>query len=497
MPFRNAITSGLIAARFGGLPPPSVSSISGTINVDTTTTITVNGSRFLSLATVSVSGAATGGVPRAMVTTYVNSTQLTFSTNATSVPFSASQSFDIIVANGPGATATLSAAGTVDPDPTWSTAAGLVGTTATMSAASYNHQATDPTGVTVSLVSGAIPAGMSLASNGTVSGTINWATLSGAWQQDFAYTLRATATDGLGSADRAFSIRATNSYYYRQVYAFGYVVGGYSASTPWFAAHRVTVSNDAYASLGDRLNNRAGYVGGAWNDTGLWVYGTGGDLGAFSAYSGFNMFSESGFNNGDMGRTKDDTGVMSNHGAYTGVVANYIIGGSEGTNVRHNMSNNTIAYTTVGGLSSANYGNAWESDSYGYDAFGAHRIRFSDETVTSMPSGRPPGSDQAHSKSMSTKLDFAFVENGGNGSYTYTRHNFAAETLQNNWTNKPNTCGETNFTEGQDWGYAMGCCGSTCQNNWFWKQNFTNTASVWLGGSDRAMSSGDSGSRRA
>ena len=124
MPFRNALTSGLIAARFGGLPPPAVTSISGTINVDTTTTVTVNGARFLSLATVSVSGAATGGVPRAMATTYVNSTQLTFSTNATAVPFSASQSFDIIVANGPGASTTLSAAGTVDPDPTWSTAAG-------------------------------------------------------------------------------------------------------------------------------------------------------------------------------------------------------------------------------------------------------------------------------------------------------------------------------------------------------------------------------------
>ena len=497
MPFRNVLTSGLIAARFGGLPPPVVNSISGVINVDTSTTVTVTGARFLSLATVSVGGAATGGTPRAMATTYVNSTTLTFNTNASAVPFAANQSFDILVSNGPGATFTLSNAGTVDPDPTWATASGLVGTTATMSAASFSHQASDPTGVTVSLVSGSIPGGMSLASNGTVSGTIDWSALSGAWQQDFSYTLRATATDGLGSADRAFSIRATNSYFYRQVYAYGYVVGGYSASTPWFAAHRVTVSNDAYASLGDRLNNRAGYVGGAWSDTGLWVYGTGGGLGAYSAYSGFNMFSESGFNNGDMGRTKDDTGVMSNHGAYSGIIANYVVGGSEGTNVRHNMSNNTIAYVNASGLSSANYGNAWESDTYGYEGFGAYRIRFSDEVTSSMPGGRPPGCDQAHSKSMSSKRDFALVENGGNSSYTYTRHNFSSETNQNNWTNKPNTCGETNFAEAQDWAYAMGCCGSTCQNNWFWKQYTTSTATQWLGGSDRAMSSGDSGSRRA
>lgn len=497
MPFRNVVTSGLIAARFGGLPPPAITSISGTINVDTTTTITVNGARFLAIATVSVGGAAVSGVNRSMTTTYVSPTQLTFTTNASAVPFIANQLFNIIVANGPGATATLTNAGTIDPDPTWSTASGLVGTTATMSAASFAHQATDPSGVTISLVSGAIPAGTSLASNGTVSGTIDWSTLSGAWQQDFNYTLRATATDGLGSADRAFSIRATNSYYYRQVYSFAYFVGGYSASTPWFAAHRVQVSNDAYTALGDRLNERAGYVGGAWNDTGLWVYGTGGGLGAYSAYSGFNMFSESNFNNGDMGRVKDDTGVMSNHGAYTGIVANYVVGGGEGTNVRHNMISNTISYVNASGLSSANFGNAWESDSFGYEGFGAYRIRFSDEVTSAMPSGRPPGCDQAHSKSLSSKLDFALVENGGNGSYTYTRHNFAAETLQNNWTNKPNTCGETNFAEGQDWGYAMGCCGSTCQNNWFWKQNYTNTASVWLGGSDRAMSSGDGGSRRA
>lgn len=497
MPFRNAITSGLITSRFGGLPPPEVSSISGVINVDTSTTVTVTGSRFLPLATVSITGPAVNNISRAMATTYVNSTTLTFNTNASSVNFVANAAFNVVVANGPGASFTLANAGTVDPDPTWATSSGLVGTTATMTAASFSHQASDPNGVTISLASGSLPAGMSLASNGTVSGTINWATLNGNWQQDFSYTLRATANDGLGSTDRAFSIRATNSYFYRQVYAYGYVVGGYSASTPWFAAHRVTVSNDAYAALGDRLNNRAGYVGGGWNDTGLWVYGTGGGLGAYSAYSGFNMFSESGFNNGDMGRTKDDTGVMSNHGAYSGIVANYVVGGGEGTNVRHNLAANTISYVNASGLSSANFGNAWESDTYGYEGFGAYRIRFSDEVTSSMPSGRPPGCDQAHSKSLSSKRDFALVENGGNSSYTYTRHNFAAESLQNNWTNKPNTCGETNFTEGQDWGYAMGCCGSTCQNNWFWKQFYTSTATVWLGGSDRAMSSGDSGSRRA
>lgn len=495
MPIRNAVNSGLTSGRFSGITPPLVDSISGIINYNTTTTITVNGDRFLPISTVFVNGAATSNTPREMVTTYVSTNQLTFSTNAAAVNFVSGASFDIIVRNAAGATYTLSSAGTIDPDPTWVTAAGTVFTTDTMTAASFTTQATDPNGVTISAVSG-VPAGMSVAANGQITGTIDWSTLNAAWTADYNITLRATDNTIGDSVDRSFVIRANNSYYYRQVYAYGYVVGGYSSSTPHYAAHRVTISNDAYAGLGNKLDSQAGYVGGGWGDQGLWVYGTGGGLGAYSHYSGFNMFTESGYNNGDMGRTKDDTGVMSNHGARAGTAANYVVGGGEGTNVRHRFSDNTIAYV-ANSAGSNNYGNAYESDIYGYEVYASNRMQFSNESWSGMPSGRPPGSDQAHSKSMGTKRDFAFIENGGNGSYTYTRHNYTAETLQNNWTNKPQTCGETNFVEGQDWGYGMGCCGSACQNNWYFKQYFTSTANQWLGGSDRAMSSGDSGSRRA
>lgn len=498
MPIRNAVTSGLITQRFGGLPPPAISNLSGIINTNTNTTITINGSRFLSTAQVIIGGAGVSGSERALTTTFVSSTQLTATTNAASVNFVSSAAFDLIVQNGPGARATLSNAGTVDPDPTWSTAAGSRATFNTMSAQTITHQATDPQGVTISLASGSLPSGLSLASNGNVSGTVNWSTLNGSWSTTYNYTLRATDNTIGDSVDRAFSITVNNSYYYRQVYSYAYFVGGYSSSNPHFAAHRTTVSNDAYAALGDRLTERAGYVGGAWSDTGLWVYGCGGGLGAYSNFCGLNMFSETQFNNGGMPVSKDDTGVMGNHGARVGTAANYVVGGGEVNNLRHTFASNSIAYVSNHG-NPANYGNAWESDSYGYDCFPSQRFNFSNETWSGMPSGRPPGSDQAHSKSMSTKdvYGFAFVENAGNSSYTYTRHNWANETLQNNWTNKPQTCGETNFGEGQDWGYGMGCCGSACQNNWYWRQQFNSTGSTWLGGSDRAMSSGDSGSRRA
>ena len=497
MPFLTAVTSGLINSRLSGLPPPIISTISGIINTSTSTTITVNGSRFTDKSIVYVSGAATSNTTRAMTTTFVNFNQLTFTTNAAAVNFVSGAAFNIIVSNQTaGSVFTLSSAGLIDPNPVWTTAAGLTATFNTMSAQTVSHAATDPQGVTISLVAGAVPSGLSVASNGNIAGTVDWATLNAAWTNTYNYTLRATGGTVGESTDRAFSMTVNNSYYYRQVYSYAYFVGGYYNSGPHTAAHRVTVSNDTYAGLGNKLDQAAGYVGGAWGDTGLWVYGTGGALGAYSHYSGFQMFSESGFQNGDMGRTKDDTGVMSNHGARTGIASNYVIGGGEGTNVRHRFDNNTVAY--VGGSgSSANYGNAYESDSYGYDVYSANRMNFTNESWSGMPSGRPPGGDQAHSKSIGSKRDFALIENGGNGSYTYTRHNYASETLQNNWTNKPQTCGETNFAEGQDWGYGMGCCGSACQNNWFWKQFFTSGASTWLGGADRNMSSGDAGSRRA
>jgi hypothetical protein len=430
-----------------------------------------------------------------MTTTYVSVNQLTFTTNAASVNFVASAGYDIQVVNGPGSTYTYTTGAVIDPDPTWSTAAGSRGSYATMASQTITHTASDPNGVTITLASGAVPAGMSVASNGTVSGQVDWSTLSAAWSANYSYTLRATDNTVGDYVDRTFNFDVTNTYYYRQVYSFGYCVGGYQGSTPHYAAHRVTISNDAYAGLGNRLDQQAGYVSGGHSDIALWVYGTGGGLGSYSHYSGYHMFNDTQFNNGDMGTSKDDSATASNHGAKVGTAANYVWGGGNGTNVKHTFSNNSISY--VASNTSDNFANGWESDIYGYCAYGANRFAFSAETWSGMPSGRPQGSNQAHSKALTSKRDFALVEDGGNGSYTYTRHNFAAETLQNNWTNKPQTCGETNFIEGQDWGYGIGCCGSTCQNNWYWKQNLTNTASTWLGGSDRAMSSGDTGSRRA
>lgn len=108
--------------------PPTVTNISGTINEDTDSTITITGSNFKSGSTISIEGAGVSGVARPLATTFVNSGELTAATNASSVNYVGGASFDVKVTNPSGLSAVLTPAGTIDRDPTFTTGAGSLGT---------------------------------------------------------------------------------------------------------------------------------------------------------------------------------------------------------------------------------------------------------------------------------------------------------------------------------------------------------------------------------
>jgi hypothetical protein len=188
--------------------PPVVSGISGTINTDTDSTITVNGSNFKSTSIISIEGAGVGGIPRNLVTTFVNSAQLTAATNAASVNYVGGAVFDVKVTNPSGLTGSLVGAASIDRDPLWSTSAGSLGSVLEGASTSFNVVATDPDGdtITYSLVSGSLPAGYSLnASTGAITGT------AGAVGSDTTstFTIRATANGFF--VDRSFSITVFDS----------------------------------------------------------------------------------------------------------------------------------------------------------------------------------------------------------------------------------------------------------------------------------------------
>ena len=189
--------------------PPTITNITGTINASLDSTITVTGSNFKSGSTITVEGPGVNNVARNVATTFVNASELTFATAASSVNYVGSASFGVRVTNPSGLAYLLDPAGTIDSTLTWNTSAGSLGTLLdSQRGNTITVSATDPDGaVTYSVVSGSLPAGASLdANNGQITGfsAVGSDTTS-------SFTIRATQA-GIG-VDRAFSItvRAPNS----------------------------------------------------------------------------------------------------------------------------------------------------------------------------------------------------------------------------------------------------------------------------------------------
>lgn len=184
--------------------PPTITNIAGTINENTNSTITITGSNFKTGAIVSIEGAAVGGIPRPLSSTFVSTSTLTAATNAAAVNYVGGASFDIKVANPSGLSGALSPAGIIDRDPVWSTPAGTYSVFDSSRTVVLSFTAADPDGgtITYSLLSGSLPSGSTLnTSTGAVSGFNAVAS-----DTSSTFTLRATSSVGPQTADRSFTI---------------------------------------------------------------------------------------------------------------------------------------------------------------------------------------------------------------------------------------------------------------------------------------------------
>ena len=180
---------------------PTVSSISPSTIENTQTTITITGTNFVNGAVVNAIS-TTGAIYTADTVSFTSSTSIdaafTLTTDGT---------YYIRVENpdglaGRSATALL----TVSDAPTWSTAAGSLGSVAQGGSISFTVTATSDSAVTYSVVSGALPTGASLnSSNGQITGTESGSDTS---ETTYNFTIRATDAEAQ-TADRAFSITVT------------------------------------------------------------------------------------------------------------------------------------------------------------------------------------------------------------------------------------------------------------------------------------------------
>ena len=185
--------------------PPTVSSISptslGQSVLGSSQSIVITGSNFSTTVTAFIVGNdGTEYTPAS--TTRNSSTQVTITTptNLTNT----NEPYDIKITNASSLSGTLSDALAINDTPVFATASGSLGTlfdndrtASNLTAISFSDEESTPT---VSVTSGSLPAGITLNSNGTFSGTAN------AVSNNTTSNFTVTATDGAETASRAYSI---------------------------------------------------------------------------------------------------------------------------------------------------------------------------------------------------------------------------------------------------------------------------------------------------
>ena len=187
--------------------PPLIASLAYTGSVTAVDpaggeTITLTGSNFQSGATVTVGGTSATSV------TVVSTTSITFTT-----PAKTAGDYDVVLANTNGLAATLSNGISYNGTPTYSTAAGNIGSIengSSMSTITIVVAEPDGGNVTQSITSGALPTGLSISSAGAITGTPN---ISGSNSTTFNFTV--TATDDENQTNN----RAFNLVVLREIYA--------------------------------------------------------------------------------------------------------------------------------------------------------------------------------------------------------------------------------------------------------------------------------------
>ena len=175
---------------------PTITTSSLIAEPTTNTTLTLNGTAFVSIPKVEIVS-STGAVTTAPTVSFTSATALDFTTGTGL----AAGTFFIRVINPDGGTVTsASAILTVSPGPAWVTAAGSLGSVAGGGSVSFTVDATDAT--SYAKQSGTFPGGVTInSSTGVISGTESGSTATTV----YTFTIRATDAEAQ-TADREFSI---------------------------------------------------------------------------------------------------------------------------------------------------------------------------------------------------------------------------------------------------------------------------------------------------
>ena len=183
-----------------GSQPTITSFTPTTVDDDTGGSITITGTNFESIPEVTITNTSTGAIVTASAVTYTSSTSLT----ATLPSGGGSGLYKVRVQNPTGLAAQSTSSLTYSSNPTFSTAAGSLGSFDAGASISVDVDATgdDSSAVTYAVQSGSLPGGLSLnTSTGTISGTESGSSAT----TTYTFTIRATDSESQ-TADREFTI---------------------------------------------------------------------------------------------------------------------------------------------------------------------------------------------------------------------------------------------------------------------------------------------------
>jgi hypothetical protein len=182
-------------------PAPQIASISPSTAATTGTTVTVTGSSFKSGVAVQFIG-TNGSIYNSPVATFVGSTTVTATTPALPVAY---EPYDVKVLNSDNQFAILENCLDSGGTPAWNTSSGTIATLSELSSLSASVSATDPDGTSIVYSSSNLPIWVTLnSSSGELTGTAPDVA------SDTTYTFDITASDGVNSSSRSFSIIVNN-----------------------------------------------------------------------------------------------------------------------------------------------------------------------------------------------------------------------------------------------------------------------------------------------
>jgi len=188
-----------------GETKPTITTNSVVIAPSTSQTFTLNGTNFISIPIVEFI-ASTGAITRATAVTFTSATALSITTNL------ASGSYYIRVENNDGnAVRSTNAILTASTSPTWTTAAGSLGTFAgNFSGTLATVAATSDSAITYSVTSGSSDLTNASVTLNTSSGALTTSDFGGSSTSPTTYTFEITATDAEGqTAARTFSLTSS------------------------------------------------------------------------------------------------------------------------------------------------------------------------------------------------------------------------------------------------------------------------------------------------